>query len=94
MSDYTEVLLEELEKALQKSFDDDRLIKEISQKVADKLATYKDANEYAYQIGNLTAGVFQTIKQADLPDGRISDEIADTVVKRLQIGRASCRERV
>lgn len=80
----------ELLKTLQDDFNQriagNKKLAEIYEKVNSGTATYREANEFALQVGNTLAEVFRDNVSADvLPDGRMYYNIADRVIRPMMI---------
>ena len=74
-------LLELIEKEFDEKTFNSEVLKKAIQALRDKKATYKDANEFAVEIGNILAEVLDThITVGALPDGRMYFNIADRVI--------------
>jgi len=70
---------------IEKEFDEKTINSEVLKKailtLRDKKATYKDANEFAIEIGNILAEVLNThITVETLPNGKIYFNIADRIM--------------
>ena len=69
---------QKFEKKLKKS----ETIKAFREKVKKKTATYKDANDFAIETGELLADAFQSnLSKEILPDGKMYYNIADRVIR-------------
>lgn len=71
---------------IEKSFDlktkESNIIKNKLKALKNKKANYKDANEFAVEIGNILADTFQDkIKTGDLPDGKMYYNIAKRLIE-------------
>lgn len=66
----------------QKNIDENKKIKEIYKKIKTGTATYKDANEFAIEAGEILAGAFEKHISSDaLPNGKLYYNIADRVIR-------------
>lgn len=71
---------------IEKSFDlktkESNIIKNKLKALKNKKANYKDANEFAVEIGNILSDTFQDkIKTGDLPDGKMYYNIAKRLIE-------------
>lgn len=71
---------------IEKSFDlktkESNIIKNKLKALKNKKANYKDANEFAVEVGNILADTFQDkIKTGDLPDGKMYYNIAKRLIE-------------
>ena len=84
MEDIAPQLLEMLQKRFSEKIAVNPKIRALMKKIKAGEATYIEAEEYAYQIGNALAEVFaQNLSSAVLPDGRIYFNIAQRVLQPL-----------
>lgn len=82
MEDIAPKLLEDIKEDFRKSFDENKKIKEIYKKIKLETATYKDANEFAIETGEILAAVFEKHIRPDiLPDGKLYYNIADRAIR-------------
>jgi hypothetical protein len=84
MEDIAPQLLETLQKRFSEKIAVNPKIRALMKKIKAGEATYIEAEEYAYQIGNALAEVFaQNLSSAVLPDGRMYFNIAQRVIQPL-----------
>lgn len=84
MEDIAPQLLETLQKRFSEKIAVNPKIRALMKKIKSGEATYIEAEEYAYQIGNALAEVFaQNLSSAVLPDGRMYFNIAQRVIQPL-----------
>lgn len=82
MKDIAPELLERLQKAFQKKFSNNVNIRRLNRSLDQGKATYEEANNFALEIGDMLASVFQeNLSEKDLPDGRMYYNIAKRVVE-------------
>lgn len=82
MKDIAPELLQKVQTEFQKQIDASEKIKKFYEKVRDGTATYKDANEFAIEVGEaLSASFGKHISSDMLPDGKMYFNIADRVVR-------------
>ena len=80
-SDIVPTLLDEIQKDFQKQFNSNSTISSIYGKLKSKNATYKEANEFAIQCGEMLAKSFSKYISADtLPEGRMWYNIATRIL--------------
>ena len=81
VKDIVPELLEIIEQEFDEKTNKSEALKKAVQALNDKKATYKDANEFAIEIGVILSGVLNThITVETLPDGRMYFNIADRVM--------------
>ena len=81
MKDIAPELLEKIQEAFQKGFDNSQVVKRYKTLLAEGQATYVDANAYAVEVGNILAKAYKENISADaLPDGRMYFNIAKRVI--------------
>lgn len=79
--DIVPALLEMIEKEFDEKTFNSGVLKKAVQALRDKKATYKDANEFAIEIGEILTEVLNTHITVDaLPDGKMYFNIADRVM--------------
>lgn len=84
MEDIAPELLEKMQKAFKEKLESRSKIKELFELIQTGKATYIDAEEYAYEVGNALAEVFgEALSSAVLPDGKMYFNIAERTVKEL-----------
>lgn len=84
MEDIAPELLERMQKRFAEKISVNPKIRAIYKRIEDGLATYADAEEYAWLIGQALAEVFrENLSSAVLPDGRMYFNIADRVLRPL-----------
>jgi len=82
MKDIAPELLEKIKKDFEKKLKKSETIKAFREKVKKKTATYKDANDFAIETGELLADAFQSnLSKEILPDGKMYYNIADRVIR-------------
>lgn len=82
MKDIAPELLQKVQAEFQKQIDASEKIKKFYEKVRDGTATYKDANEFAIEVGEALSSSFGKHISSDmLPDGKMYFNIADRVVR-------------
>lgn len=82
MEDIAPALLELLQKRFREKIAADPRIRAMYKKITDGQATYADAEEYAYFVGDVLAKVFgENLSSAVLPDGKMYYNIAEKVLK-------------
>lgn len=82
MIDIAQELLEKLQEAFRAKFNASESINNLNAMVETGKATYKEANEYAIEIGELLAKVYQeNLSSNELPDGRMYYNIAQRVIE-------------
>ena len=81
MKDITPGLLETIKNKFQVKFDESGRISELYKRVRDGTATYKTAQDFALEVGNMLADVFGECIHSDvLPDGRMYYNIASRII--------------
>lgn len=84
MEDIAPQLLEQLQKRFSEKISVNPKIRALLKRIQDGGATYVDAEDYAWLIGQALADVFrENISSAVLPDGRMYFNIADRVLRPL-----------
>lgn len=82
MEDIAPELLEKIKKDFKKKLEKSETIKAFRERVKEKTATYKDANDFAIETGELLADAFQSnLSKEILPDGKMYYNIADRVIR-------------
>ena len=80
--DITPGLLKKIQDDFQKNFDKSAVISNLYKKVRDGTATYKEANEFAIEIGDILAGAFKrNLSSNVLPNGRMYYNIAQRIIE-------------
>lgn len=75
-------LLKEIQEDFNKQLEQNQRIAKIQSKIDDGGATYKEANEYAIEVGEMLASAFQNnLSSAVLPNGRMYYNIAQKVIR-------------
>lgn len=74
-------LLENIQRDFNSKISKSAKIKAVQKAIENGTATYRQANEYAVEVGNILADVFKThIKSDVLPDGHMYYNIADRIL--------------
>lgn len=81
MQDVAPAILEMVKNSFQDRLKKNRKIKSIAKKIEDGIATYRDADEYAVEVGDALAGAYMEITEDMLPDGKMYYNIADRVIR-------------
>ena len=82
MEDIAPELLEKIKKDFEKKLEKSETIKAFREKVKKKTATYKDANDFAIEAGELLTDAFQSnLSKEILPDGKMYYNIADRIIR-------------
>ena len=82
MEDIAPELLEKIKKDFEKTLEKSETIKAFREKVKKKTATYKDANDFAIEAGELLTDAFQSnLSKEILPDGKMYYNIADRIIR-------------
>lgn len=75
-------ILEEIEKAFGQRIRESKIIKEKLRSLENKELSYRDANEFAIELGNILADTFKDkVKTEDLPDGKMYYNIAKRLIE-------------
>lgn len=75
-------LFDKIDKTFKLKAKESKIIKDKLKVLKNKKADYKDANEFAVEIGNILADTFQDkIKTGDLPDGKMYYNIAKRLIE-------------
>jgi len=75
-------LLDKIKKDFNKSFKENKKLKNIKEMIDNGTATYVQANEYAVEVGALLAASFKkNIKSSELPDEKMYYNIAERILK-------------
>lgn len=83
MDDIVPGLLEDMTNDFQSQYDSSSKIKSLKKKLDDGKATYKEANEYAAEVGNITKKVYsEHLTSEKLPDGKCYYNIAERVTSQ------------
>src|SRR5690625_2357178 len=81
MIDIVPELLEKIQRDFNKLFRQNKRLQQIQEMIDNGKATYKQANEYAVEVGKVLAGVFETYIKSDvLPDGKMYFNIAERIL--------------
>lgn len=81
MEDIAPGLLKKIQDDFQSEFNKSRLIKELYAKVRDGTATYREANNFAIEVGEILAKSYKSNISSDvLPDGRMYYNIAQRIL--------------
>lgn len=84
MEDIAPGLLLRIRSSFQKRMEESKEIQTLYQKIQSGGATYADAEDYAYQIGQALSQAFgENLGSAVLPDGRMYYNIADRILRPL-----------
>lgn len=84
MADFAKELLESVRKAFTRNCKSDIVIAGIGNKLKEQGVSYKEAEEYAARLGEMLARAYrETITPDILPDGRINEELAETLIRQL-----------
>lgn len=82
MEDVTPEILEAIQEEFQNAYDRSDSIATIIQKVSSGSATYKDANDYAIEVGDMLANAYKNNLTSDvLPDGKMYYDIASRIIE-------------
>ena len=82
MEDIAPKLLKKIQYDFKNKFDNSKIIRELYRKVEQGNATYKEANEFAIEVGELLSGSFKkNLSSSVLPDGRMYYNIADRIIR-------------
>ena len=75
-------IFEKIEKTFKLKTKESKIIKEKLKALKDKRATYKDANDFAIELGDILASAFSSnIISGDLPDGKMYYNIAKRLIE-------------
>lgn len=75
-------ILEEIEKAFGQRIRESKIIKEKLRSLENKEVSYRDANEFAIELGKILADTFKDkVKTEDLPDGKMYYNIAKRLIE-------------
>ena len=80
MKDISHDLLISIQNEFEKRYKENEKIKLLYNMVKNKTASYREAHEFAIEIGECLAGAFGTISTDMLPDGRMYFNIAEKVI--------------
>lgn len=81
MQDIVPELLDEINKGFLKEYSQNAKIKNILKLMESNKATYKEANEYAIEVGDILSNVFKNkLNSSTLPDGKMYYNIADRIL--------------
>lgn len=80
--DITPGLLKKIQDDFQENFDKSSVISDLYKKVRDGTATYKEANEFAIEVGDILAGAYRNnLSSAVLPNGKMYYNIAQRIIE-------------
>lgn len=81
MEDITPGLLKKIQEDFHSEFDKSELISGLYAKVRDGTATYREANDFAVEVGEMLARAYKNnLSSAILPDGRMYFNIANHII--------------
>lgn len=81
MEDVTPILLSRIEKDFEAAFSRNKKIAALYERIRDGTATYREANQFAIEAGELLAAVFRRHLNGNaLPDGRMYYNIANRII--------------
>lgn len=81
MEDITPNLLKKIQGDFQSEFDKSKVIAELYAKVRDGTATYKEANQFAIEVGDILAGAYKNnLSSSVLPEGKMYYNIAQRIL--------------
>ena len=81
MEDIAPKLIEDIQKGFKAKTRESRILKSKLLRLKDKNVDFKDASEFAQELGNLLSNVFgQEIKEELLPDGKMYYNIAQRLI--------------
>lgn len=80
MADVTPELLKAIQEDFKRRFEASEKIKLLYNKVKNKSASYREAHEFAVEVGEYLAGAFGTLSADVLPDGRMYYNIAEQIL--------------
>ena len=81
MEDITPGLLKKIQEDFHSEFDKSELISGLYAKVRDGTATYREANDFAVEVGEILARAYKNnLSSAVLPDGRMYYNIANRII--------------
>ncbi|MDD6920470.1 MAG: ADP-ribosyltransferase [Eubacteriales bacterium] len=82
VKDLVPELFDKIDKTFKFKAKESKIIKDKLKVLKNKKASYKDANEFAVEVGNILADTFQDkIKTKDLPDGKMYYNIAKRLIE-------------
>ena len=82
MEDIAPKLLKKIQDDFKNKFDNSKIIRELYRKVEQGNATYKEANEFAIEVGELLSGSFKkNLSSSVLPNGRMYYNVADRIIR-------------
>lgn len=82
VKDLVPELFDKIDKTFKLKAKESKIIKDKLKVLKNKKASYKDANEFAVEVGNILADTFQDkIKTKDLPDGKMYYNIAKRLIE-------------
>ena len=81
MEDIAPKLLGKIQKDFQTMFDKSEIISKLYAKVRDGTATYKEANDFAVEVGHILSKAYgQNLSSAVLPEGKMFYNIAQRII--------------
>lgn len=81
MDDIAPKLLGKIQKDFQTMFDKSEIISKLYAKVRDGTATYKEANDFAVEVGHILSKAYgQNLSSAVLPEGKMFYNIAQRII--------------
>lgn len=80
MEDIASELLKKIQDDFQEKFNKSELISSLYEKVRDGTATYKEANQFAIEVGDFLANAYGGISSDMLPDGKMYYNIAQRII--------------
>lgn len=81
MEDIVPGLLKKIQEDFQSGFDKSELISDLYAKVRDGTATYKEANDFAIEVGEILSRAYKrNLSSGALPDGRMYYNIANRII--------------
>lgn len=82
MKDVAPQILKQLDEDFQKRFKENKKIKSLYRKIKEGKATYREANGFAIETGEILSSVFQeNLSSSILPDGKLYYNIADRTIR-------------
>lgn len=81
MDDIVPGLLKQIQEDFQKSFDKSEVIGRLYAKIRDGTAAYKEANDFAIEVGDILADAYKdNLSSEVLPDGKMYYNIAERII--------------
>lgn len=82
MEDVAPQILKQLDEDFQKRFKENKKIQSLYRKIKEGKATYREANGFAIETGEILSSVFQeNLSSSILPDGKLYYNIADRTIR-------------